>query len=763
MAIVIKGVPTKKLFPKSVSADDNGFKIYSFLPNDTTDLNISEYGTIVIKGTLPELMLKRECELEVNYEFKNGRAAYVVDRVLSATRPTTGDDAYVYLCELTSESRANAILSAYPDAINIIKSGGKLDIKNIKGVGVKTMEKISEKIMEHYVYYDIITEFKSYDFTMNQIKKLMNHFKTADNVRMQINRNPYSALVSVAGIGFKIADAKILHQNMKFLQSSYRMTEAILYLLSENEVNGSTYINRDDLYAQAKEIVPEAIHLFARAIEKSERIYYDKEHDRVAKLVTYLCECDVAELLMQLSSKTFPKREDEEKAWWKPKWKDQNNNFVRSDKIGEKYKHIGEFDLTEDQQKVIPAVIDNNVVILAGYAGAGKSSSCEALIEFLEDNSKDYMLLAPTGRAASVLSGYTNRPASTIHRALGAKGDGFFDYDEHNKLCTDIVIVDEATMADVFLIRALLKALPITTKVLFVCDPAQIPSVGAGNVIQDMIRSKRFPVIMLDKVFRYGEGGLSYVATKTRKGESFLNKNNDDEQVFGKNEDYIFKQTESTDIVNEAVKRYIALYKNGVPINDIVIVSCYNKGDYGTLVINNTIQKIINPPKAKNDAIVGYTKDKINVLFNVGDRVMQTQNNYHVKKINGIDEFDDECVLFNGDFGIIDEITNDQELICTFGENKVKISKQEVTSLVLGYSVSCHKMQGDNRKHIIFITPKSHTYMLNRNLIYVALTRAKEKLYHYGDMETIRKSLFKSENISRKTFLEQLLRQQKNI
>lgn len=756
MGIVIKGVPTKKLFPKTVSANDNGFKIYAFLPNNTDGLDINEYGNITIKGQLPDLIINKECELEVSYEYKNGRSGYNVEKVLSAMRPTKGNEAYIYLAEVSTESRAAAILAVYPDAIDRMINGEKLDTTNIKGVGDKTMNAIAEKVRSQFIYYDLIVEFKEYDFTMSQIKKLMAHYKTADNVRFQIKRNPYAALVSVAGIGFKTADAKILKTNMKFLESPFRMTEAINYLLMQNEVEGNTYITSDDLYPQAKELVPEAIHLYQRALEKSERIYYDRDGNKIARLSTYLCECEVAELLMNLESKTFPENTSGN-VWWKPKWKNKNGEKLNSSVIDDKYKHIGGFDLTEDQQKVIPAIIDNNVVILAGYAGAGKSSSCRALIEFLEDNCKSYMLLAPTGRAASVLSDYTDRPASTIHRALGYGPGGEFMYNEDTKLLVDIVIVDEATMADVFLVRALLKALPDYCKILFVCDPAQIPSVSAGNVIQDVIRSKKFTTIMLDKVFRYGEGGLSYVATKSRKGEHYLG--SEEKQVFGEKEDYIFEQMSSEDVVNAAVKKYVQLYKSGVSINDMVIVSCYNKGDYGTLAINNMIQKIINPPKEKNDGTVGYTKEKINIMFNVGDRIMQTQNNYHVKKLNGIEEYDDECVLYNGDFGIVEEITNDGSLICMFGENKVRIAKQEINTFLLGYSVSCHKIQGDNRKHIIFITPRSHMFMLNRNLIYVALTRAKEKLYHYGDNDTIKKSLKKSENLSRKTFLEQLLRE----
>lgn len=758
MSILVKGYATRKLFPKNTTLDSS-FKIYAFVPSAKTDeLALNEYGNITIKGEIPSLLPNKEYEIEVEYEYKNGRSSYNVERILTQMNDTVGDAAFTFLCEITSATRAETLLEVYPDIIDRLRNDGDIDVKLLKGIGQKTLNTIRDKVMAQFVYYDLIAEYRHFGVTMNQIKKLMAAYKSVQNVKEKMNINPYICLCSIAGIGFKTADEKILRINPKFLQSTYRMSEAIQYVLGQNEVNGNTYINTDDLYPQCKELVPEAIHLYHRALEKSNRVYYRKDTGHVAKLSTRLCEMEVAYMLNEINDKNFPViDEDFDVVKTKPTWKDSDGNEIDSSNIDDKYKFVDGFALTEEQQKVIPAVIDNNVVILAGYGGSGKSFSTKALINWLEDNHKSYQLLAPTGRAASVLANYTERQTSTIHRALESKGEGFFEKNKDNKLFASIIIVDEATMIDIFLMKALLDAVPNYCKILFICDPAQLASVGPGNAIQDMIRSKKFKTILLDKVFRYGEGGLSYVATKARKGESFLN--TDEVQVFGKNEDYIFEEKDNEGSVNAAIKKYVELYKNGTSVNDMVIISCYNKGAYGTLQINNIVQKIINPPKEKNDGKVGYTKEGISISFNVGDRIMQTQNNYHVHKVNGTDEYDDECVLYNGDFGVVEKITDSNELICMFGENQVKIPKQEVSSLLLGYSVSCHKMQGDSRPYVMYVSPKAHTFMANRNLHYVALTRAKQKLYHYGDRQMIKKSLLKSENLSRKTFLESLLRE----
>lgn len=707
-------------------------------------MSLNEYGNISIKGILPELILyEKEYEFEVEFESKGKYQSYNVTKILSSIKPAEGNEAMVFLCEITTPTRAQNILAVYPDFVDRVVNDKPISSKNIKGVGDKTLASLMKKIKMQFVYYDLIVEYKEFNLTMGQIRKLYTAYKSVEEIRIKMARNPYACLCSVAGIGFKTADAKILNKNEQFRKSPFRMSECILYCLSQNEVNGNTYMMVDDLYNECKELTPECMEYFYRALENSERIFFHEDRQRAAKMGTYICEKEVAGLLMSLQSKTYPS------GTAKKHWLDCDGEPLRSNNVSEKYKRIGDIVLTDNQCKTIPMLIDNNIVILAGYAGAGKSASCKVVIDWLEDNCKSYILLAPTGRAASVLSGYTERPAMTIHRALGAKGDNYFEHNEDNKMLVDIVIVDESTMADVFLFRALLRALPDWAKILFVCDPAQIPSVGAGNVIQDMIRSNQFPIVMLDKVFRYGEGGLSYVATETRKGENFLSK--DDYQVFGSNEDYIFEESEE---LSDAIKKYMQLINDGVSVNDIVIVSCYNKGNFGTYTINNMIQSIINPCKAKNDGKTGHTRDNINIMFNVGDRVMMTKNNYHVD----LAYEEDECTLYNGDFGIVKEITDDNELICEFNENIVRLTKHDVADLLLGYSVSCHKMQGDNRSYIILVTPKAHSYMLNRNLLYVALTRAKSKLYHYGNRETVRKSLFKSENLSRKTFLEQLLR-----
>lgn len=764
MGIKIKGVPTIKIFPKTTRPDDNGFKIYGFLPDNSDGLVINKYGNISIKGTIPELTIGKEYEFEVEYEDNGKYDGYKVVKMTSSMKPSSGEEAFQFLCEIISPTYAQNLLAKYPDFIDRVLQDKPIDTKGINGVGPYRLNQIKQKVMDNFVYYDIITEFKDYELSMNQVKKLYTAYRSVQDIKNKMEENPYICLCGISGIGFKTADRKIIAHNKNFLKTPFRMEECAMYILSQNEVNGNTYMLFDDLYNQCKELTPECMDYLRRVLDNSNRI--DFEDGKAARKVTKLCEWEIAKRLIQIKNNeiVWKKEEiiEEKENFWLKDYKQKikhKGKPITEDDITERFKHNGNIVLTEQQNELLPAVLKNNVVILSGFAGTGKSATCKVLIDFLENFEFSYVLTAPTGRASKVLANYTGREAKTIHRALECKGENIFEYNENHKLPYDVVVVDEATMADVYVFRALLRAIDSHTKLILVCDPAQIPSVGAGNVVQDMIRSNVFPVIMLDQVFRYGDGGLSYVATNARNGHVWLT--SQQIQKLGVDQDYLFMNVDKDEAVEYAISRYIKLYNAGVSINDMVIISCYNKGQYGTYEINNRIQNIINPPKKKNDGRVGYTRDGVNILFNVGDRVMMTKNNYKVQLyIEDEESFDEpqECTVFNGDFGIILDITDDGHLICQFDENKVIFSKNEASGLLLGYAVSCHKMQGDSRDNVILVTPSSHMYMLSRNLLYVALTRAKGRVYHYGDTDTIRKALKKSDNLLRKTFLENFLK-----
>lgn len=350
-----------------------------------------------------------------------------------------------------------------------------------------------------------------------------------------------------------------------------------------------------------------------------------------------------------------------------------------------------------------------------------------------------------------MLSEFTKEPASTIHRGLGYKPPEW-GYNEEYPLPYDVVIVDEFSMCDVFLMKHLLEAINFSkTKLLMIGDSSQIPSVGAGNAFFDLIGSNLIPIVSLTQIFRYGEGGVLTVATKTRNCERFL-EDSQKPQIFGDDKGYMFIPMQQEKII----KNVVALYQKLLSTDqreDIMILSSYNVGDYGTVNINKHLQPISNP----NVALKGVNIQIGDIKYYENDLIIQTMNNYKAVRFNDswIDE-DDKTFIANGEIGKIIKIEYGKAII-QFDE-LVIYTKNDLLNVKLSYSISTMKSQGGQAKIVIMITPKAHTFMLNSNLIYVAQTRSKLKVFHFGEIETVNRAIKKKADFNRKTYLKNLLK-----
>lgn len=388
----------------------------------------------------------------------------------------------------------------------------------------------------------------------------------------------------------------------------------------------------------------------------------------------------------------------------------------------------------------------NGKIFITG--NCGKTFSTKALVNMLEDNLLTYILMSPTGRASKVLSENTGRATTTIHRGLKYSPKTGFQYNLDNKLPQDVIIVDEYSMIDIFLLRDLLRAVNDDAKIVFIGDPDQIPSVGCGNTAFDMLKSQEITTSSLTQVFRYGEGGLSYVATKIREGGFFLT-SNDQIQSFGKNKDYTFINTTQTIPVVKILYKKLMTQKKATP-DEIMVLTAYNKGEFGTINLNNIIQEMINPEN-KNKNQITITRDGEPIIFREGDKVMQLNNDYKSETIEG-----EEYPVMNGDIGKIMSIKDDIVNVC-YDNVVIPYNKESLLKLTLAYSISIHKSQGSQAKYVVLVTPESHTFFLNRNLLYVGVSRAKELVYHVGTSKLLRTALRKSENFNRDTYLLEML------
>ena len=706
------------------------------------DIQVSKYGTATIKGNVQELNLGVEYTVKAKEISDKYGVGYEVINI-KREKPTTLAATRNFLYEILTPNQTDTLLEAYPDIVDRIMNNrlDDVDLNKTKGIKDYTFNVIKQKVIENFKLADLVEEFRGL-FSLSIIKKLYDKYPSVEKIKEVIRTEPYECLCRLSGIGFKTADGMLLtlekeskqcKENGKNpilffgfdLKPSYQRAKACVdYILNENETNGNTYVKVGELKKQFEILVPEAIANLPLILKGDNDVIFDRESLSVCRKETYETEKYIAEKIKEgLSINT--------------KWDCDCSQFRR----------LEGFDLTPDQCKTSEYMCIYNIVMLVGYGGAGKSSSTQAFVNLLKHYNKSFLLLAPTGRAAKVLAGFTGENAMTIHRGLGYMPPNDWNFNSEHPLPYDVVIVDEFSMVDIFLFKHLLEAIDFNrTKLLIIGDDAQIPSVGAGNVLYDLLCYKKIPTITLDKVFRYGKGGLSTVATDARTQTEYLDKNKKGMQVFGEDQSYIFMPLQQDGIVDYTVKLYKTLLTKGYSVEDIAVLSCYNVGDYGVIELNKRLQEAVNPnPDAK--IVFGDSE------FRLNDIVMNYANDYKAVLYN--EEFlDDKNTTFiaNGESGMVDKIEHNS-MVSNYDGTLIYYDKGKLKNIRLAYAITTHKSQGGQFKVVILITPRSHTFMLNSNLLYVGISRAKEKCYHLGEIKTVNNALKKKENFDRKTLL----------
>ena len=724
------------------------YKIYAMdvSKKDYPDIKQNKYNNVSILGELSDLTLGVEYEITAEEQNNKYGTSY---KVINIRRdlPTTTEGSYLFLSEILTENQARVLIENYPTIIQKVKNNdlADIDLSKLKGIGAKTFEKIKDKIVMNYCLMELVIEFKNV-LSMNIIKRIYDEYSSIDKLKEKLKDHPYTTLTRVSRIGFKTADSIVLQlQNENVIDFGYdvktspdRCLSCMLYLLEENENEGHTKMNLADLRQQCLKIVPACAEHFVDVI-KDDNIYYNKDNMEVALRTTYETEKFIADTII---SNLY------------------NDNNVWNFDV-QKYRAIGEFELSDEQMQILNVVCKNNIAILNGFAGAGKTASTQGIINMLKANDKSFKLMSPTGRAAKVLHENTSEPASTIHRGLGYVPPNQWVYNEYNKLHTDVVIVDEFSMVDIWLFKKLLDAIDFKhTKLLMIGDNAQLPSVSCGNLLHDFMEVNIIPTITLNRIFRYSSGGLMRVATDTRCCKSYLDNNMKNKAtVFGSNQDYMFIDLASELIAKNAVALYKKLLNNGSSIEDIQVLTAKNVGECGSVELNNMIQKVANPNYGSEvNMKIGDT------TYYEGDLILQCVNNYNAELIPdkenpswSLNDESETAFVANGETAIIEEIYNTY-IIANFNGIRVKYYRNDMNMVKLGYAISIHKSQGGGFKTVILCTPQSHIFMLNSNLLYVGLTRMKEKLYHLGSLQSVNQAVKKKANLTRHTFMQEMLK-----
>lgn len=739
---------------KAVYVTDN-YKVYGLTVNTNKYpfIKINKYNNASICGDMPEL--KEGVEYEV--VAREGEGKYGTSYRVSSVRrdmPKTKDGVRSFLEEITSSNVAYELSEAYPDIIDRVREHrlDDIDLSKVRGVGEKNFEKIVRSITENFHLYDLVVEFGGI-LTLSMIRRIYARYESVDMLKNKLRKEPYSTLTKVSGIGFDTADKIVLAMqdegviNFGFdIRTSVdRCLACVVYILNKNEEDeGHTKANIIELRKRVADKVPMCVDKFNEAIA-DDSIYYNKERLEIALKKTRDEEYFIAKTVFNNIS---------------------NNNVWQCDT--EKYRNVDGVNLSDEQLSVIDNVCKYGISILNGPAGSGKSFSTKAIIKMLDDQGKSYRLLAPTGKAAKVLANFTGKPASTIHRGLLYSADGGFGLDRKNKIMEDIVIVDEVSMIDVWLFYHLIDAIDFSkTKLLMIGDNAQLPSVGCGNVLHDLMESKLVPTVTLSKIFRYGEGGLMKVATDVRMGRHYLDGSMKNSVTsFGTNKDYVFMDVPTEKSAQTAVAIYKSLLSKGDSINDIQVITPKKDGDCGTINLNEAIQKVANP-NCGSDNFFEYNGTK----YYMGDLVIECSNNYKAplseSTMSSLElemiELQDEAewptaFVANGETGVVREVGK-SFIDIDFDGVVVRYNRDMMNLIKLGYAITCHKSQGSSINNVILLTPQSNIFMLNSNLLYVGCTRARNKCYHIGSVDTVNKVIKKKANLTRHTFMQQMLKE----
>jgi len=542
----------------------------------------------------------------------------------------------------------------------------------------------------------------------------------------QVTENPYRLAEDVWGIGFKTADQ--IAQNLGFAHDSIdRIKAGILFIITTAVGNGHLYVELNDLKTNTTELLSftdQEAPLIKTALyelhqtEKIVLITHDNAH-YITRNTYFHTERNVARTLMNLQEGPM--------------------QHVDIQQIYTKLRTgaYGSLDLSNDQQRGIMSCLQHKVTIITGGPGTGKTTLITTLLSILDAQKISYKLTAPTGRAAKRMTESTKRPAVTIHRLLEFDAHIMqFSRNEKNALNTTFLIVDEASMIDIFLAHALLKAIPLHAHLVLLGDIDQLPSVGAGNVLRDLIASEKVTCVRLIEIFRQAQDSLIVTnAHRINNGELPLSWRE------GGRQDFMFIKEQEP----ENVPKHLAtIYKTILPAhriaarNSIALIPM-KRGSVGTHVLNQTLQTIINKTEATT------TLAHMGNVFKPGDQIMQIKNNY-------------DKAVFNGDIGYIDSINvQDREIHVQYPEQRIVYEGHELDEIVLAYAISIHKSQGSEFDAVIVPLFMQHFTLLQRNLIYTAITRAKKLCIFIGQIKAIAIAITNDTQKKRITFLKEQL------
>lgn len=708
--ITIEGIVETVVFRN----DDNGYTICKLR---------CDKEVVTIVGTIPFINESQEYSVQgewtVHPKFGKQFKIESIHEIIPTT--TSGIEKYLAsgVIEGIGKVTAKKIVEFFgEDTIKILDSNIE-KLEEIPGIGKKRINTIMKSYLEQRVTKDIIIFFQSYGITVNMAMKIYKKFGV--NCINIVKDNPYILTEYISGIGFRTADSIAKSLGIE-KDSLFRIKSGVIYIINEFCTIGNTFIPMDRLRDKGMKLLEIDSEKFDEGvyeliIDGKIKVEVVDNIDAVYNMSYLYLEMSVTRKIVELATTNYDKL-----------------SLNVNEKIND-FESKANIKLANSQKEAIEGAFFNGIEVITGGPGTGKTTIINCIVSIFESLGLKVFMAAPTGRAAKRMAEATGREAKTIHRLLeiGSYSEEEVDEieNETSAIECDVLIVDEASMVDISLMNALLKAMQVGTRLIIVGDVDQLPSVGPGNVLRDIIESDAVKVVRLNEIFRQGqESMIVQNAHLINEGKMPI--------LNTKNSDFYLERAADSEVMLEKI---IGLVKTRLPkfnvewdsVRDIQVLSPMRKGIMGIDNLNIQLQQVLNPKSKDKDEV--EIKD---MVFRVGDKVMQIKNNYTLKwsKNNSSEEGKG---VFNGDVGYITEISEDEDKItvCFEDDKIVEYEESDLDEITLAYAVTIHKSQGSEFPVVIMPMFMGPPLLMNRNLLYTGITRAKKLVVLVGNSKVV--------------------------
>ena len=715
------------------------------------DVKLDSGEFITAVGIFPPVTESEQVVMRGSFKFHSRHGRQFAADEIEIYPPKQAESIVKYLSsglfKGVGEATARAIVTKFGNQTLEIIEKSPTQLFKVKGVSLKKAMEIGLAFNSMRRMQDAILFLQKFSISINMAIKIYRIY--GDDTKKTVEANPYRLIDDVDRLGFATADRMAAEMGIE-KDSDFRIKAGITYTLKDFAAkNGHTFLPRTLL-------TDEVLRLLGFDESMTDRIAYNIE-DMVFLKQLYLYDLDDDKAVM-----TYPAYLLERSLARRLAAIEEEHAAVITARDGyiEKYEAQNGITLHQSQKEAVTAAFERGVEIITGGPGTGKTTIIKCIAEIFEQQGRKAVLCAPTGRAAKRLSEATGREAKTIHRLLDLDfkdGKGYFTYNENTRLPADVVIVDEVSMVDEYVFGALVKAVDRGAGLILVGDKDQLPSVGAGNLLADLIASGKFAVTCLTHIYRQAEQSL--IVTNAHRI------NNGRMPVLDvKDNDFFFEEkdspAEARNAVVELVTKRIPDYFK-VNADDIQVLCPMKKGIAGVESLNAEIRQKLNPPKYKSPEMKsGETS------YRVGDKVMQIVNDYQqewtLKTEEGVES---GSGIFNGELGYIEEINMlNQKFKVRFTDDKVAIySFSDLEHLVLAYAVSIHKSQGSEFDTVVISVTGNNFMLMTRNLLYTAVTRAKKRVVLVGSREAVAKMVKNNYTAKRFTLLKEFLDEERSL